>query len=109
MKASIFYSWQANLPTKTNRNFLENGIKKAAKMTQNERGLLVVVDRDTKGMMGSPSIIESIYRKIDNCQLFVCDVSFIGSNTLQPNANVLVELGYAIKTLGWKKNNLLIQ
>ena len=31
MKVSIFYSWQSDLPSKTNRNFIEDAIKKALK------------------------------------------------------------------------------
>ena len=31
MKVSIFYSWQSDLPSKTNRSFIEDAIKKALK------------------------------------------------------------------------------
>jgi hypothetical protein len=65
-----------------------------------------VIDRDTSGLTGAPEIAAAIFGKIDMAQVFVCDVSIIGRATDKrptPNPNVLVELGYALKKLGWER------
>ncbi|NES73742.1 MAG: nucleotide-binding protein, partial [Okeania sp. SIO2D1] len=62
-----------------------------------------VIDRDTQNVAGSPDIVKTIFEKIDEAQIFVCDVSIINKDANSrptPNPNVLIELGYAMKTLG---------
>jgi len=64
------------------------------------------LDRDTEGQPGAPDVAETIFAKIDNCDMFVCDVSIIaGTETDKPtpNPNVLLELGYAARRLGWDR------
>ncbi len=108
MNYKIFYSWQSDLPNKTNRGFIRDALEKAAKSFRNNEEVEESprVDSDTKNEPGSPNIVESIFRKIDECHIFVCDVSIVNSGDsarLTPNPNVLIELGYAIKHLGFKK------
>ncbi len=109
----VFYSWQTDLPSDGNRNFIEKALKNAAKVLRNDDSLQVepVIDRDTVGIPGSPNISETIFGKIDQAQVFVCDISIINQDAIAqnpdarptPNPNVLVELGYALKTLGAKR------
>ena len=64
------------------------------------------MDRDTQGEPGSPDIAETILDKIDACDMFVGDVSIIsdlGAAKPTPNPNVLIELGYAARRLGWDR------
>ena len=102
----IFYSWQSDLPNSTNRGFIQRALERAAQSIGNDPAIAVepVVDRDTTGVPGSPDIADTIFEKIDSCQVFVCDVSIINPNDSQrptPNPNVLLELGFALKRLGW--------
>lgn len=102
----IFYSWESDLPNNTNRGFIQNALEKAVKKLNQQTaiGLDTAIDRDTLGLPGSPDITESIFKKIDESIAFVCDVSIISNSTSKkptPNPNVLVELGYAIKSLTW--------
>lgn len=102
----IFYSWQSDLPNSTNRTFIQTALERAAQSIRNDPAIAVepVVDRDTAGVPGSPDIADAIFEKIDNCQIFVCDVSIINPDDGQrptPNPNVLLELGFALKRLGW--------
>lgn len=108
MKCVIFYSWQSDLPNKTNRSFIEKCIKKAIKncSVKIPSGLVLNYDRDTQGKTGSPDIAKTIIDKISKSDIFICDISIINqdySGRKCPNPNVLFELGYAVKLLGWER------
>jgi len=116
----MFYSWQSDLPNSTNRGFIESVLEAVCKKTVDASGQPVFcVDRDTKDLPGSPDISAAILEKIDDAAIVVADVSIVvkaspvtlGEATSGPNApmrsspnpNVLFELGYAVKKLGWKR------
>jgi hypothetical protein len=98
-KATIFYSWQSDLPNATNRGFIQRALDDAVKVLDVDDSVTVepVLDRDTQGQSGSPNIADTIFRKIDQAAVFVADVSIIGTAGDQrrpiPNPNVVVELG----------------
>lgn len=104
VECKIFYSWQSDLPNATNRGFIQKALESAAKALRADAVQVEpVVDRDTVGVPGSPDIASTIFNKIDQAQIFVCDVSIV--NLMKearptPNPNVLIELGYALKALG---------
>lgn len=106
MKKTIFYSWQSDLPNATNRGFISKCLENA--LTELNEDLLIdaVIDRDTKNIVGTPDIASSIFSKIDIANIFIADISFINHTSPGkkcPNPNVLIELGYAAKALGWDK------
>src|SRR3989344_457862 len=106
MKKIVFYSWQSDLFNGTNRNFIENALKDAAKEIGEESAdIEPVIDRDTQGVAGAPNIATAIFQKIDSADIFIADVSIIGSVKKRaiPNPNVLIELGYALKSLGHER------
>ncbi|MBK7969369.1 MAG: hypothetical protein IPK08_10740 [Bacteroidetes bacterium] len=105
---TIFFSWQSDLNFKNNKNFIEGCIKTAINEFNKDNKLLVnfTLDKDTSGEPGNPEIINTILNKIDNSRMFICDLSIINSDyhgRKAPNPNVIFELGYAIKSLGWEK------
>lgn len=108
----VFYSWQSDLPNNTTRGFLQDCIDAAVNNLKDT--VAIEADRDTKGTLGSPDIVHTIFSKIDECDLFIADVSIVNKYTavdengekteaikLSPNPNVLLELGYAASTLTW--------
>lgn len=106
----IFYSWQSDLPNKNNRSFIEECIKKTVKKYKDT--ITIEADRDVKNNTGSPDIANTIFDKIEECDLFVADVSIINKSKCKlirtkskptPNPNVLLELGYAASVLGWDR------
>lgn len=110
MEKKIFYSWQSDLPNKSNRGFISDALDKAIKQLKADDSFAMTpfLDRDTQDELGSPDIVHTIFNKIEGSDVFVCDISFInndlkGATRLVPNPNVILELGYAIGTLGWKK------
>lgn len=106
MPTTIFYSWQSELPNKTNRGLIEEALEGAAKAIREDSTIEASprVDKDTAGVPGAPDIGAAIFGKIDEATVFVCDVSLLnrGSEARPtPNPNVLVELGYALARLTW--------
>src|SRR5207302_9978988 len=89
-----------------NRGFIHTALEAATKTLREDGSVQVdpVVDRDTAGVPGSPDISSTIFGKIEQALIFVCDVSIInqgkGERRLTPNPNVLIELGYALRALG---------
>jgi hypothetical protein len=103
---TVFYAWQSDHP-KECRNFIEQALRKAIKELAAEPDAKVVprLDKDTEGVPGSPSISDTIFRKIDAASVFVGDITPILQTETRrsPNPNVLLELGYAVKRLGWDR------
>ncbi len=108
---TIFYSWQSDLPGNETRNIIQDGIKNAAQLLIDT--VDVEADRDTKGKYGSPDIAQTIFSKIDECDVFVADVTAvckyeaidkdgIKKTKYMPNPNVMLELGYATHVVGWE-------
>ena len=104
---TVFFSWQVDRPAQDGRNFVQRALERAAerigKDTAIEEALRdLEIDRDTKGVSGSPPIVETIFRKIDKAAVFVADVTFVGQRAdgrPTPNPNVLIEYGWALKSL----------
>ena len=71
----VFYSWQSDLPNSTTRGLIQSGIEAAVRNMRDT--VEVTADRDTQGVYGSPDIVETIFSKIDDCDIFVADVSAV--------------------------------
>lgn len=110
---NIFYSWQLDTAPKNNKYFINDCLDKAIKELKRDETINVIprLDKDTQHMTGSPDIVDSIFKKIDSCNIFVADISIINSGRINewlkikstPNPNVLVELGYAVNRLSWDR------
>lgn len=107
---TIFYSWQSDLPGSETRNIIQDSIKDAVRLLRDT--VDIEADRDTKGEFGSPDIAQTIFSKIDDCNIFVADVSAVcryeatdkdGNKKVKymPNPNVMLVLGYATHVVGW--------
>ncbi len=114
-RLTVFYSWQSDSPSSLNRNFIESALQEALKRLHSDASLenalrdtLVELDKDTKGVAGSPPIAETILQKIEDCAVFVADLTFVGQSKEGmknasgkprqfPNPNVLIEYGYALR------------
>jgi hypothetical protein len=103
----IFYSWASDHAGGTTRYLIEKALQRAVEDLHRDETITVepVVDRDTKGVPGSPDIASTIFDKIEQAQIFVCDVSIVDPDAKRPspNPNVLIELGYALKVLGHQR------
>lgn len=109
VRTTVFFSWQTDTPTREGRNFIEkalkNAIKKLASDTEVEEAIReeLEMDKDTLDVPGSPAIVDTILKKIDYATIFLADLTFIGKRPdgrPTPNPNVLIEYGWALKSLG---------
>ena len=109
MPDTIFYSWQSDRPNRTNRSFIEDALAQAIRRLDKTDDELyapprdLILDKDTKGVPGSPPVADTIFHKIEDCAVFVPDLTFCGLTDGErpiPNANVLIEHGWALAKLG---------
>jgi len=103
----VFWSWQNDSDPKTNRQFIRNALDEAVKQAGKELGLEEAerpeLDHDTKNTPGMAEITNTILKKISESAVFVADLTPIGESDkgkALPNPNVLIELGWALKSLG---------
>lgn len=110
----IFFSWQSDLSSNKTTRFIDECLESVVNILKDT--ITVKPDRATQDMTGSPDITESIFSKIDECDLFIADLSIINNKSsmdeqqnpdvkykLTPNPNVLLETGYAARALGWDR------
>lgn len=105
---TIFYSWQSDL--NRSRSFIQSTLNLLKRELEKDGSIHVEIDSDTRGVPGAPNIPATIFKKIENADLFVADLSIINSKESgrkTPNPNVLLETGYAIHALGWDRIVLL--
>ena len=108
MDIKVFYSWQSDRPEDLWHYF----IRDASNLALKNIGLECEVeesprlDHDTKNGSGMPEIAATIFTKILDASFFLADLTYISqtdSGKKLPNPNVLVELGFAAKALGWER------
>jgi len=111
-KYKVFYSWQSDLPKDTNLNAIRQCLRESASLLEGEiSDIHIELDEATRGTAGSPNIPMTIFSKIENTDIFICDITIINEDydvgRKVPNPNVLIELGHAISSLGWERIILL--
>ena len=65
------------------------------------------IESDSRNDIGTPDLAESIFSKIEKCDILVADISIINAESNcrpTPNPNVLLEVGFAAKAISWSNN-----
>lgn len=115
MKYTIFYSWQSDTEPNFNRILIRDCINSAIKNIENKGQLKGVLfnnlQESTSNIPGSPDIVETIEERIDNCDIFICDLTITNSHgwilaaleanpdlpyKFSPNSNVYGEYNRAL-------------
>ncbi|OWO89985.1 hypothetical protein B5E41_29095 [Rhizobium esperanzae] len=101
---TVFYAWQSDRDTKGNQHFIRRALDDAASRINEDSalGVEMKIDADTEGVVGTPPVTETILNKIRSADIFVPDLTFVaetGGGKLVPNPNVMVEYGYALRSL----------
>ena len=95
----LFYSWQSDTPAKVGRTFIREALDAAIADLDLEDAERPEIDQDTKGVLGSPVIADTIFEKIRNAKVVVADVTLTGGTPGAKrlcNTNVAIELGFAL-------------
>ena len=85
MSNTVFFSWQTDRPTKEGRNFIRKALETAVQRIAEDITVELAVreglevDKDTKGVPGSPPIVETILKKINAAAVFLPDFTFVGT------------------------------
>lgn len=110
MSDTVFWSWQDDLPSKSNRSFIRDCLVAAVDRVSNALDVdemeRVDLDHDTKGTPGMVDISKTILEKITGCAVMVADVTPIvrtAAGKALPNPNVMVELGFAMNAIGFDR------
>ncbi|MBL8236773.1 MAG: nucleotide-binding protein [Bryobacterales bacterium] len=105
----IFFSWQSDddFSQREIRAALRDACSRIEAQPSKTDARLVVEEATTR-VPGSPNIPDEIRRKIEEADIFVCDISTVnrsaeGVSRPTPNPNVVFELGYAVAHLGWNR------
>ena len=80
MKTIIaFYAWQSDTPPDFDRTLIEIALQNAAsRINENPSSSVEIkIDSDTQGVPGPPPITETILKKIEACDLFIPDLTFV--------------------------------
>ncbi len=115
----VFWSWQSDTHGKTGRHFIREALATAITELKVEAEVeepdgrdprsALHLDHDRQGIPGSPDLARTILDKISEAVVFVADVTSVGvvttgrEDALEKkliNANVGIELGYALGTIG---------
>lgn len=90
---------------KENKHKILDRLKKAVDKLKTD-GFNVVIDEDSRNATREDSIDYIILKKIPNCDFFVGDITPVTKDENGkpiPNPNVMLELGYAAKAIGWAR------
>ncbi len=110
MQAIVFYAWQSDTPARANRNLIRDAAEAACERITSDVSYdwEVTLDSDTRGVAGMCDIPNTILEKIEQCDIFLADLTFVGESISadgnrqkMPNCNVVFELGYAAKYHGF--------
>src|SRR5258708_4138865 len=94
MASDVFYAWQSDTSEKLNRYLVRDALKDAVKrvratsLTESPR-----IDHDTKDISGTPDVFLTILEKIEQCAVFVADVTPVAVTSKGkqvPNPNVML-------------------
>ena len=104
----LFYAWQSDHPNWACRGLIRRALQSVASQLSRElqvdaapRPIPIQVDSDTRGVPGSPSVADTIFSKIEECDVFVADLTLTQSDHRPaPNPNVLIEYGFALHAIG---------
>ena len=101
--STIFWSWQSDLDKRVTRDLIRDALASAIEDLHAQLDERHELTSDTQGVPGSPDIVATILAKIDAAAVFVGDVTPVAisaNGKAVANPNVLIELGYAKKSLG---------
>lgn len=113
MANTVFFAWQMDTSAEFNKDFIWRALQDATAnlATGAQPELSARPEKDTEGVSGNPNIVETIFRRISECSIFVADLTLVAETPKgkkAPNPNVLLELGYAARCISWARTILVM-
>ena len=114
MANTAFFAWQLDTASEQNKTFIWNALCIATSPVSIDSQPIESPrpQSDTTGIPGAPNIVDAIFSRIRQSAIFVADVTFVGNSEdgkkRFPNPNVMIELGYAAKSIGWERTILVM-
>ena len=106
----VFYCWQDHLDKKLHRFLIRDAINGAIKRVQDElpdeADCVLRQDSDTSGRAGSVEIADTILQKISSSSIIIGDVTPVLFHEIgygYPNPNVMLEIGFGARAIGWNR------
>ncbi len=114
MNKKIFFSWQSDIPHV--KRIIRKSLQKVVRNHNQKIEYEYVIDEATRKKSGAINIAETIFTKIETSNIFIGDLSIVNYTEanakskirINPNPNVLLELGYAASSIGWERIILLM-
>ncbi len=108
---AIFYCWQDHLKKSHHRYLIRTALTNAINRVQADLpdnvDCTLRLDTDTEGRAGAVDIANTILSKIGASTMLVGDVTpclrDASNGRFYPNPNVMVEVGFGAKALGWSR------
>src|SRR3546814_13318589 len=113
----IFYSWQSDRDEKCNRYLIRDELEDAIKQLKSDTSLYQAIrdetelDHDTRGVPGSPTIVDTIFKKIEHTAVFIGDITYIAITEAGrpiPNPNVHSGTGTS-RERGWEDGRIPVE
>lgn len=113
MNTTVFWSWQSDSPKSTNHLFIQEALEAAIASVGMDEKLdsRPNLDHDVKDLSGAPEIFAEVLSKIASAHVFVADVTPVAvteGGKPHPNANVMIELGWAMHKPGPRHQILVL-
>ena len=110
---NFFYSWQSYVGGHANRSYIRQKINKY--IDSRKEKYEITIDEDSRDVPGASDIPDNILKKISSCDIFICDITPVCQVTTEegqirdiPNPNVMFELGFAVRHIGWDRIVLVL-
>ena len=115
MELNLFYCWQGQTNKGRDRVYLRKCIDEVVAQINKSYGQFsIIIQESSEGIGGSPEVVSEIKNRIENCDIFIADISIVNpysriekllrrKRRLDVNNNVMYELGIAVKSIGDKQ------
>jgi hypothetical protein len=83
MPNTIFFAWQLDTSSEQNKDSIWKALQDAAinLADKAQPELSPRPEKDTEGVSGNPNIVQTIFKRIRECSIFVADLTFIAETT----------------------------
>jgi len=108
---TVFFSWQTD--KKENIKIIKSELEAQALYMKEKYGYSIHILDGTRDVPGMPPIERIVMDRINECDVYVCDITPIEEHEVtpvpnrkvkqMPNSSVMIELGYALRCMSYER------